>query len=227
MLISKMENITNMENKYGINVERPTKDSENWYTIQQESFTIDKKEFVLNKFKEDFPSHNVLDFDQLEKVLTRSSKLQEWYSTVCLLYTDSIQLPLAYKDLISPKEYKEFFKDIQEYKDNLALESKEIEILSKKFSDDIKTIKNKYKKENDIIIDRNKIYPIIILNGSDLPLSLQIEIEGYTPKTGDITQQKSLYARELLINYKRSLIEHVKRDPDVDILGIIEDLKTK
>lgn len=208
-------------------VKRPKKDSDNWYVIQQASFTIDKQDFILRKFREDFPNLNVLDYAQFELVLNRSAKLQEWYSITSLLYTDSIQLPVAYKDLFNPSEYQGYFKDMQVYKNNLAKESLEIEKLSSKFKSDVNNIKKKYFNLNKEIIDKNKYYPIITLNGTQLPLSIQIEIEKYTPKDGDITQQKSLYAREYLINYKRFLIEKVKQNPEIDILGLIEEMQVK
>lgn len=213
---------------FGIeDVKRPQKDDSNWYTIEQQSFSIGKDEFILDEFKKDFPHVNVKDFEQFKLVLSRSKKLQEWYSLVSLKFTDAIQLPVAYKDLFSASEYKEYFKDIQDFKQNLASESAEIEELSNKFSSDLKTIKLKYSKMNEEIIDKNKFYPIITMNGQDLPLSLQLEIEQYTPKTGDITQQRSLYGREMLINYKRCLIQKVKDDPEIEVLSLIEEMKLK
>jgi hypothetical protein len=208
-------------------VNRPTSDSENWYIIEQQSFTIDKEDFILSEFAKDFPHVKVKDFQQFELVLSRSSKLQEWYALASLKYTDSIQLPVAYKDLFKPSEYKEYFKDIQEYKSNLAGESAEIEKISAQFKKELNKIKNKFKDLNDKIIDKNKFYPIITMTGQDLPLSLQLEIEQYTPKTGEVTQQRSLYGREMLINYKRTLIEKVQADPDLDVLQLIENMKLK
>lgn len=216
-----------MEINKNLVIEKPSSDSDNWYIIQQGSFTIDKKEFVLNKYNEDFPHVKIDNYDTFELVLNRSTKLQEWFAHASLAYTDSIQLPVAYKDLFEPEEYNKFFDDTQEYKNNLALESAEIEELSAKFDRDLKLIKNKYKQLNDKVVARNKFYPILLLNATYLPLSIQIDIEGYTPKTGDVTQQKSLYAREYLINYKRGLIEHVKNNPDVDVLDLIEVNRTK
>jgi hypothetical protein len=208
-------------------IKRPGKDSENWYTIQQQSFTVDKSEYILEAFKKDFPHVKVADFDQLQLVLSRSSKLQEWYALKSLAFTDAIQLPVAYKDLFKPSDYKSYFEDIQEYKGNLAKESSEIELLSNKFTEDLNKIKDRYKKLNDEIIDKNKFYPIITINGQDLPLSLQLEIEQYTPKTGDVTQQRSLYGREMLINYKRALIQKVQEKPEIDVLELIEGMKLK
>lgn len=216
-----------MENQYDIDIKKPTKDSDNWYVIQQESFTIDKNDFILTKYNEDFPKSKIDNYDMFELVLNRSSKLQEWYSLVSLQYTDSIQLPVAYKDLFKPEEYKGFFKDIQSYKNNLAKESAEIEELSNKFKKDVNIIKQKYFNKNKEIVDSNKFYPIITMNATQLPLSIQIEIESYTPKTGDITQQKSVFAREYLINYKRSLIEFVKTNPNVNIEEVIEEFRVK
>lgn len=208
-----------------LEVKRPTKDQENWYVIEQQSFTISKEQFILDEFSKDFPHLKIDSFEKFQLVLSRSVKLQEWYAFASLKYTDSIQLPVAYKDLFDPNEYKTYFDDMQRYKSNLASESAEIEKLSSKFNNDLKIIKDKYKSLNDKIVSENKFYPILTVTGQDLPLSIQIEIEGYTPKTGDITQQRSLYAREMLINYKRSLIELVKNKPDIDVLSVIESNK--
>lgn len=208
---------------YGeVKVQYPNPDSKNWYTIEQQSFTIDKNEFILEKFKEDFPRLKIKDYSQFELVLSRSEKLQDWYSKISLLYADSIQLPVAFKDIFNPKEYQQYFIDMQEYKSELANESNEIFDLSNKFDTDLLIIKNKYKEKLDNIIAKDKVYPILTLRASQMPLSIQIEIENFTPKINDNTNQKSLFARELLINYQRSLLELVKNDPTVDILGIIE-----
>jgi hypothetical protein len=212
---------------YVLNVEAPSKDEDNWTVIQQQSFTIDKGEFVLNHFKKDFPKMKIKDYDQLLKIISRSKKLSEWYSKVSLLFADSIQLPLAFKDKFDPNEYQQLFSDIKNYKENLALESADIQRESAVFDQTILKIRNKYKKLNDVIINKNKVYPILTLTKEKLPISAQIQIEDYTPKTGDVTQKKTAYAREILIQYQRALVDLVKENNDVDILAVIDQMSEK
>lgn len=210
-----------------VSVTTPSTDESGWYVTEQQSFTIDKGEFMLKEFAKDFPKFKVNDYDVLQRVVGRSTKLQEWFQKTSLLYADSIQLPVSFKELFSPKDYNRFYKDILSYKTVLAQESAEIEELSKKFSTDLKEIKKKYKDKTDKIIGKEKVYSILSMNSSDMPISLQIEIEGYTPVTGDVTQKRRMYGREMLLKYQRSLIKLVNDDPLVDIDAIIEENRVK
>jgi hypothetical protein len=214
-------------NGVDITIEEPSKDESSWTVIEAQSFKIDKGDFILKEFKKDFPNLKIRDADHLVRVVSRSEVLNEWYAKTSLLYADSVQLPLAYKDQLSPIEYKEFFSDTSLYKKNLALETDEIQQLSKTFKEEAQIIRDKYKKLNDDIISKNKMYPILVLNKNQLPISASIMIEDYTPKTGDITMKRNAYGREVLISYQKSLIQAVKDKPDIDILAVIKEMSTK
>jgi hypothetical protein len=214
-------------NGVDITIEEPSKDESSWTVIEAQSFKIDKGDFILKEFKKDFPNLKIRDADHLVRVVSRSEVLNEWYAKTSLLYADSVQLPLAYKDQLSPIEYKEFFSDTSLYKKNLALETDEIQQLSKTFKEEAQIIRDKYKKLNDDIISKNKMYPILVLNKNQLPISASIMIEDYTPKTGDITMKRNAYGREVLISYQKSLIKAVKDKPDIDILAVIKEMSTK
>jgi hypothetical protein len=214
-------------NGIDITIEEPSKDESSWTVIEAQSFKIDKGDFILKEFKKDFPNLKIRDADHLVRVVSRSEVLNEWYAKTSLLYADSVQLPLAYKDQLSPIEYKEFFSDTSLYKKNLALETDEIQQLSKTFKEEAQIIRDKYKKLNDDIISKNKMYPILVLNKNQLPISASIMIEDYTPKTGDITMKRNAYGREVLISYQKSLIQAVKNKPDIDILAVIKEMSTK
>jgi hypothetical protein len=214
-------------NGVDITIEEPSKDESSWTVIEAQSFKIDKGDFILKEFKKDFPNLKIRDADHLVRVVSRSEVLNEWYAKTSLLYADSVQLPLAYKDQLSPIEYKEFFSDTSLYKKNLALETDEIQQLSRTFKEEAQIIRDKYKKLNDDIISKNKMYPILVLNKNQLPISASIMIEDYTPKTGDITMKRNAYGREVLISYQKSLIQAVKDKPDIDILAVIKEMSTK
>lgn len=213
---------------YGkISVTTPQTDESGWYVTQQQSFTIDKGDFMLEQFSKDFPKFKVTDYDVLQRIVGRSTKLQDWFQKTSLLYADSIQLPVAFKELFNPEDYNRYYKDILNYKQILADESAEIETLSDKFTKELNEIKLKYKQKGEQILGKEKVYKVLSMNSSDMPISLQIEIEGYTPVTGDVTQKRRMYGREMLLKYQRALLQLIKDDSSIDIDAIIDENRVK
>lgn len=211
----------------GIIVSKPTKNKEGWYSIKQQSFTIDKKQFLLEEFNKEFPNFKVSDYKLLEDVITRSSVLKTWYTAASLRYVDTIQLPVSLKNKINPDKYQEYFNDLQSIKTNLSEMSAEIEVVSDKFRNTISSIKNNYEQKISEIKRKNKIYSILTLNKEDLPLTLQFEVSGYSPKVDDVVKERVSYASELLIEYQRSLIDLLEKEPNIDIDSVIDNNRTK
>lgn len=206
-----------------IKVDSPKPDEESkWYVVQQQEFKIDKEEFILEKYNKDYPNFKINDFRKLLRIVSRNEKLQSWYAKTSLLFADTIQLPLAYKDLFLPDEYKEMFTDISMYKKNLAKESEEIQTLSNKFNKDLEEIQDRYKNKNKDLLSKNKYYPIITMNSNKLPLRIQLQIEDYSPQTADVVEKRKVFAREMLINYKRALIKYVSENENVDVFELID-----
>lgn len=210
-----------------LRVKYPSSDINDWYTIEQQSFTVDKGEYILKEFSKDFPGFKVDDFQYLLKVINRSKTLREWYARTSLLYANTVQLPVGYKDLFEPNQYLKMMEDMTSYKNNLVKESEEIEKISNEFTNNINNIRDKYRSLNEQIVSKNKLYPILTLTGEDLPLSIQMEIEGYSPATGDISNSQKAFSKELLIQYKRALINKVKENPNIDIVKVIDANRLK
>lgn len=221
-------NIENDNYKIGnIEVAKPTKNKDGWYGIQQQSFTIDKGQFLISEFNKDFPNFSVDSYEQLQDIVSRSSALKTWYAAASLKYVDNVQLPVAFKDVVEPDEYQTYFNDLQQIKKTYSQMSAEIEKESATFKKKVSAIQANSMKEVDKISSKNKYYPIFIMTKEDLPLTLQFEVNSYSPKVDDVVKERSTYASELLINYQRSLIELVKENPDIDIVQVIEDNRLK
>jgi hypothetical protein len=230
-LFNKIKYMSNTENNVfninGLSINKPSKNKDGWYTIQQQSFSIDKGSFLVNEFNKDFPNFKCNDIEQLNDIVSRSTALKEWFRSASLKFVDSIQLPVSLKDKIEPSEYQTYFEDMQSIKDNLAKKSAEIEKASVKFNNELKSITNEYENVIKNIKSKNKIYSILTLTKEDLPLTLQFEINGYSPKVDDVVKERSSYGSELLVEYQRVLIDKLNEDPDVDINQLINENRLK
>lgn len=224
-----MKDLFSFQTISGINVsvEKPDKDDQNWVTVQQQSFTIDKSSFMLEKFKSDYSYVDVKDYDQLLDVVNRSAILKDWFSKVSLEYANSIQLPLSIKDFYSPDEYQQQFTDIQEYRKNLSSQSYEIESAAQDFDVKVRLINRKYSDLNQKILKRSRMLPVLTMTIEQLPITLALLISKYRVSVDDDTNKTRIYARELLIQYQRSLLKVLNEHPGVDAQDLIYELASK
>lgn len=68
---------------------------------------------------------------------------------------------------------------------------------------------------------------ITSLKQTDLPISLVLAIENYTPQDSEGSPDKILYARETLINFKLYLLDMLNNDESIDIKQVVEDISIK
>lgn len=210
-----------------VEIQQPSKREADWYVIKQQSFKINKEQYILKQLEKDYPHIKVVDYNQFNNLLSRSKKLQEWYSLVNIMYADSVQLPVAFKEMFEPDEYQRYFDDLQSYKKSLADESTMVEIKTREFNNDLNDLRKEYQNERNEIVNKNKYYPILTMTKQQLPLTIQLQIENYSPKDGDITQRRDQYAQEMLISYKKALIQKVKNNPELDIIKLIDEMQEK
>lgn len=224
-----MSELIKFETASGLNVpiEKPNVDEQRWVTIQQQSFTIDKSDYVLEKFKRDFSWINVDDYAELLDVINRSSILKDWYAKVSLEYADSIQLPLSVKDFFSPYEYKKQFEEIQKYRKNLAEQSLEIERAAADFDVKVRMINERYRIMNSEILTKSRMLPVLTMTIEQLPISLALLISKYRVAVEDDTNKTRIYARELLIQYQRSLLQVLRDETELDPQELINELASK
>lgn len=208
-------------------VEKPDKDDQNWVTVDQQSFTIEKSVFILDKFRNDFPNIIVSDYTELLDVMNRSAVLKEWFARISLEYANSIQLPLSVKEFFTPIEYQNQFKEIEKYRSNLAKQSNEIEEAAKEFDNKIKSINLKYDSKNNEILGSSRMLPVLTMNLEKLPISLSLLISKYRVSVDEDTNKTRIFARELLIQYQRALLRVLKDNETVNPIDLINDLSVK
>lgn len=209
-----------------IEVDIPQSDEKSWFITNSQSISVPKDVFMLDAFKRDFPQFDIKDFKTFTSILSRSVALQDWYSIQSGNFIRTIELPSFLSEVLTPMKYNSIKGSLSSYNKVLSTEGKAIKELSDKYDSDIKKIKENTSKSILSIIS-DPVVRVLIMNSSEMPISLQIKIEDYTPKTEDITQSRDRYAQELLHNYQRSLIKLISEKPDVNIDSVINGLKVK
>jgi arsenate reductase-like glutaredoxin family protein len=204
-------------------VKDPDGNFKDWTVIKQESFKLDKSTLILDKFKKDFPQYKIDDYEFLTRACSRSKEMTQWLINANLEYADEAQTPLFAKDIIEPGHFKQLQSKITEISKVISKQSLKKRELADKYKSDLKDLENEEKILVNKIKGDDKYVKILSLNSTYLPFTLQIQIEGYVPKDKENLQEsRDVFARETLIQYKRTLCQMVKDNPKVDIDGVIE-----
>lgn len=202
--------------------EVPSMNEEEWMVVQQESVTFDKGEFIIEEFKKDFPGVNVSDYDMLCNVASRSKRLASWLAVANLKYSEMTQLPLFLKDLVDTKTYLDVQKDIVKVKKIVTKHSQERQKIADEYKAKLKKIEQDEQNELNKVKENNQILYALTLNSQYLPLSLQLLIEGYVPTaSGTMEESRKVFGRELLIKYKKTLIELYLEDTSISLRDVV------
>jgi len=209
-----------------IEVEPIKQDFNDWATIKGESYTPDRAEFILDRFKQDFPEHGEVSYDLLMATISRSKPLSRWLAQTNLDYSVSAQVPEYFKDHVEPDEFNKSSKIITQYNKLLAEESQETQAAAAAYQKRIDDINKKYVALKEKYT-RDNLVRILTMQSNELPITLQLAIENYTPEADASAPDKRRYAREMVINYKVSLLKILKENPDIDINDVITRLSVK
>lgn len=214
------------EKSYGINL--PDRDKNNWVVIKEESLKYDKGALVLDSFNKEFPHLQMDSYEKLVLVCGRSRKLSEWLIMANLKYSEFAQMPSYLEDLVEPSEFKIIQGKITSINEQIASYSAKKQKLAEKYKSDLRNLEAEESKKISEAKGDNKALIILSLNQTQLPASLQLAIENYEPsdKT-DLQESRRVYAREVLISYKKSLLQVIKDVPEVDVLKLIEENELK
>jgi hypothetical protein len=199
-------------------------DKNDYLIIKDEQYRPDKSEFVFNRFLMDFPHLvQVRDVQMVYSLASRQNNLAEWLAKVNLDYALQQNEPTFYRDHVDPKEYETISGDIQETSIRNRNRANEEVAAALEYKSKMANIAKKYDKFNY----KSKYSRIILMNTTELPLTLQIAIDSYNPaEDPDLVSQKT-YAREMLVQYKLALINYLKQNPQVDIDSLIKSYLTK
>jgi hypothetical protein len=200
----------------------------NWAVVKDQTFKVNKGDLIVDKFNEDFPALRVGDYDELIKLCSRSKKLNEWQTAANVLYSDTAIMPLYLDDVLEPKEHKELTIKVTNINNIISIFQDKRKALAEKYQIEMRKIDSDEEIETSKILKGDKKLQILTLNTTSLPGQVQKAIIGYKPADALNTQEsRTMFAREMLVNYKVALFNLIKQNPEIDILKLVDDNQTK
>jgi hypothetical protein len=220
-------NTFTFEGSQGELVMEGTNPDENlWYTEKMDKVPIPKKDFILEAVKEEFPNLVFNTYKELLLVLSRSKALGQWYSLKSAEWVRVIELPTYLLEVVPPDVYQSLVGQITTYNTSLGNEGKAIKAEADIFQAKIKAISEKEQKIRDAIT-KNDLVKVITMGSDEMPISLQLEIERYTPVDGDGYQQRRKFSREILYCFQKALASGVLNKTIKDVTAFINELAVK
>lgn len=216
--------------KVSIVIEEVSKESKSWKVIQSSEYKPDRQEWMLKKFRKEFPkqAEAVSSFEILNSLASRSMRVSQWFANSSAEFILEVDVPLYLKDLIDPKEYKNASENLQLLNKNAASRSSEEVKTVQEYKSNMEKISMKYDRINEGII-KNKIVRILSINSQYLPITLQLMIENFTPAADGKSPDKKTYAREILTQFKISLIKYftAKENKESDLEEFLKEIAEK
>lgn len=218
-----------------ISISEPVADEEKWVTFPSESAEFNKAGFFIKKFKEDFPEYSLLgkeDKDKLKfltELCARMPITRKWFSSVSLKYSNNSQLPLYFKDAVTPEVFMDVQGKITNMKDELASVIKERNDLAAKYTADLELLNTKEKEIIKKNLGHDNIMKILFMKTEALPFSIQMKIQSYMPSGSDIevADSRRRLAREYLAKFKVELLKMNKEKPDLDVDILLSEIQLK
>jgi hypothetical protein len=211
-----------------LEVKLPDETLDNWVVVKQQSIKYVKGDIILEKFNKDFPHAVVDSYDVICDLASRSTKISEWLVNANTVYSELAEMPLYLDGLVEPKIYKGLTQDIQRINETIGSFSQSRQQLAEKYKNELKILEKKEKEAINKIKGDNKFLRVLTLNTTSLPLTLQLMINGYSPSNSENLQEsQKVFAREMLINYKVSLIKKIIEDPNFKVDIVIDDNQLK
>lgn len=208
---------------------------ESWTIKESETIISDVEEVIVSEFVKDFPRIKLPEgtineqYTLITKLVSRNSSLLEWYAAKKLVYSESKQLPKYLEGFVDPKEFNKIREQLTSISDVVKESVSKRQIASDNYKQKLKAIDAEESERIGKIVRDNQVLKILLLDSSKLPLTLSLAIENYTPvdDVDDVAQNKRLYVRETLIQYKIALLKYLKENPNADIDKIVNELGLK
>jgi hypothetical protein len=207
-------------------VEFASEDQNNWYTERMEKLPMSKEEYITEAVKTEFPNIIFKDYSELQSVLSRSKALSTWYRERSAEWVKVIEVPNYLLEVVHPDVYRGLVGKVNAYNNSLAIQGKAIKIEADLFQQKIRDISLREQKVRSGIT-KDGLVKVITMGSQEMPISLQLEIERYTPKDGDEYQQRRQFSREILYCYQKALATGVYNNTITDVTAFIEGLAVK
>jgi len=190
-----------------VSVPLPSKTSDEWVVVKSESVEVDKQGFMLKEWNKTYGiKHKVKDFTQLANICSTNKSLSEWYALASLRYSQATQVPLYVKEEVDPAEYAKISSIITALNDVNSEKQNLLDKEYKKFEEARKRIEAEAELKIKQLKSDNVPVKILTINKTTLPISILLQIDNFNPKENPDVM-KDLFAREMLINYKKSLFK--------------------
>lgn len=208
---------------------------DDWTINKSEVVQFAKEEVIVKSFEESFPNISLLgnsSFDKytfLSGLVSRNSKLKEWFSLEKLKYSELAQLPSYLKDLVEPKKFLDLQRKVNDVNRVISDYTNKRSAAAEEYHLKLNKLDAEMNSKVSAIKGEDKLIKILTLTSQSLPLSMAAALEKYTMVgiSEDFIDRKKFYVRELLTNFKISLIKLVNSDPNVDIDAIIDEVSLK
>lgn len=206
------------------------KNSSKWKTVESESYKPDKADFIFKRFQKDWPQHKIMvtNVELVYKLCSRSSRLSDWLRETSAQFVVDVSPPKYLQGIVEPKDYIKATDSLSEIgKSNKLLSDKTI-ISVNNFNAEIAE-HNRVHQETLNKFKDDKIVRILNLGSNALPITLQLMIENFSPSQNAKSVDKKTYGRELLINFKISLIKHFsdEKNKELDIDLFLKEIAEK
>lgn len=204
---------------YSIDVDSvDIKNPDKWKIVESETYRPSKDNFILNKFHSDWPQHKVAakSAEMVYSICSRATILINWLREANASYSIETTPPLYLEGIISPEKFINATESLNEINNINREYSIKNQKTAKNFNEEMDNNTAEHVKKLEKFKE-NKIVRILNMNSTELPISMQFMIENFTPTVNANSVDKKTYARELLVNYKVSLLKFFNEENNKDI----------
>lgn len=205
------------------------KDPSEWKIRKDQVFRPDKRAYVYNKFRTEFPNIRVDDdiatgYNLICRLVNRSKFLSLWLQTTNLMYANLVAIPSYLEGQATPEEFKDAVEKVKFINDASVDMVKKNAAALDVYKKALAKNKDEYEKLVNIKQCSNAV-KVMTLDSSLLPISLLNEIENYTFNK-ELQPSREAYAREIIINFKTFLYKTAKEE-NIDVFTLVDSLSTK
>lgn len=202
-------------------IEDVSSNPKDWKLVATEEFKPDRKNYILNRFKKDFPDLSIDKYEEISGLSSRNLIVRLWFAKANAEYATELAPPQYLSDILPGSKYNNLIDKIKLINDINRKQSEAEKLLSDEYKEKAEKLEKEYIEKRNEILNLDPYLAVLTLNVTSLPLSLSLAIEKYTPADGQ--PSKSRYAAEALIQYKRALIKLINENENINISQVINE----
>jgi hypothetical protein len=166
---------------------------------------FNKDDFIMNRFRTDYPNYNNYDFNKVMQLCSRSGKLSKWLKNVLEDWRNYSSTPDYVAEIIGYEAYSELKPILRSLNTLKADEGKEISDASTDYRKKVTSISNKYKARISECLNNDLVF-IINMNSQFLPFSDLVKIID----TDLVGEDRTLFEANVLRDFKTARLEEYK-----------------